>query len=79
NIVYCCIAALLFLTEVLIAVYINDAFIRPYAGDFLVVILIYAFIRTFVNLPALPLATGVFLFACAIEAAQYFNFSERLG
>ena len=35
---------LLFIIEVLIALFVNDRLIRPYVGDFLVVILIYCFI-----------------------------------
>ncbi len=34
---------LLFATEIFIAAYLHDAVIRPYGGDFLVVILIYCF------------------------------------
>ena len=39
---------ILLLTEVLIALYVHDAFVRPYIGDVLVVIVIYTFIRIFV-------------------------------
>ena len=46
NLLY---TALLFLTEVFIALYINDAFIRPYGGDILVVLLVYYFLKTFIK------------------------------
>ncbi|PST84635.1 DUF2809 domain-containing protein [Pedobacter yulinensis] len=76
---YFMVALLLFITELLIALYVHDNFVRPYVGDFLVVIFIYAFIRTFWALPPGPLLIGVFLFACAIETAQYLDLVKRIG
>ena len=70
---------LLFIIEVLIALFVNDRLISPYVGDFLVVILIYCFIRSFFNLPVMVIAATVLLFACAVETAQYFNFARLLG
>ena len=72
-------AVILFVIEVLIAAYVNDAIIRPYVGDYLVVILLYCFVRSFVKLPVIPLAIGVLLFAYAIETLQYFSLVDRLG
>ena len=34
--------------EVLIALFVHDSFVRPYVGDMLVVVVIYAFVRIFV-------------------------------
>ena len=45
---YAIATVILLLTEVLIALYVHDAFVRPYIGDVLVVIVIYTFIRIFV-------------------------------
>jgi len=42
---------------------VQDDFIRPYLGDFLVVILIYAALRTFWNAKKITIAIGVLLFA----------------
>jgi len=70
---------LLFLTEVLIAAYVHDRIIRPYVGDFLVVILMYCFFRSFLHIQPLPLAVGVLLFAYLIEFLQYVNLADRLG
>jgi len=72
-------AVLLFLIEVLIAAYLHDRIIRPYIGDFLVVILLYCFVKSFFDIPALPLAISVLLFAYIIEVLQYFNLVYRLG
>lgn len=70
---------LLFVTEVLIALYVHDQFIRPYIGDFLVVILIYCFVKSFLNTPVVPTAFGVLLFAYLVELLQYFRIVEVLG
>jgi len=73
------LTVLLFITEVLIAVYVHDSFIRPYFGDFLVVILLYCFVSAFLQAPVKPLAMGVLLFAYLIETLQYFNLVKHLG
>jgi hypothetical protein len=72
-------ALLLFITEVLIAAYMHDAIIRPYGGDFLVVILIYCAVKSFFNTPVLPTAIGVLLFAYLIEVSQYYHLVYLLG
>lgn len=76
---YLVVAILLFVVEVLIAVYVNDNFVRPYFGDFLVVILIYYFIRAFLKIPVNLLAISVLLFAYLVEVLQYFKFIKLLG
>ena len=72
-------ALLLFITEVLIALFVHDQFIRPYIGDFLVVILIYCFVKSFLNTPVVPTAIGVLVFAYTVELSQYFRIVELLG
>ncbi|MBB3053977.1 ribosomal maturation YjgA family protein [Mucilaginibacter gotjawali] len=70
---------LLFITEFIIALYVHDSFIRPYGGDFLVVMLIYCIVRSFFNLPVLLTAGGVLLFAYCVEFSQYFHLARVLG
>lgn len=70
---------LLFIIEVLIALYINDSIIRPYGGDVLVVILIYCFVRAFFEVPVRASVMGVLLFSYLIEFLQYLNFVKLLG
>lgn len=70
---------LLFITEVLIALFVHDQFIRPYIGDFLVVVLIYCFVKSFLDTPVVPTALGVLLFAYTVELLQYFRIVEVLG
>jgi hypothetical protein len=76
---YLIITGILFCLEIMIAVYMHDSIIRPYAGDFLVVILIYCFIRSFFNLSVLKLSIGVLLFAYSVETLQHFKLVQLLG
>ena len=79
NLYYFYWAAFLFITEVYIAIFIDDNLIRPYGGDFLVVILIYAFIRAFFKYSMIQTAVGVLLFSFLIEILQHFRLVEMLG
>lgn len=76
---YFFLAAVLFLMEVLIAIFIHDSIIRPYIGDFLVVILLYCFLKSFLDVHFLKLSLAVLLFSYAIELLQYFDWVDRLG
>jgi hypothetical protein len=69
----------IFLTEVLIAFYVHDSFVRPYMGDVLVVILLYCFFKSFLRLPVLTVAISVLIFAFTIELLQFFNIVEKLN
>jgi len=65
--------------EIGIALYINDRFVRPYVGDFLVVILIYYFVKTFLAAPFWLLFWAVLFFAYFVELAQYLQLLRFLG
>ena len=69
----------LLVTEILIALFAHDQIIRPYIGDLLVVILLYAFIKSFLNVPVTPTVIFVLLFSYLIETLQYFNMVQHLG
>lgn len=73
------LALLLFVVEVLIALFVRDNFVRPYLGDVLVVILIYCFVRSFLQVPVFTLSIGVLVFSFTIEFLQYINIIEMLG
>lgn len=73
------LALLLFGIELLIGTQLDDAFIRPFVGDLLVVVLIYCLLRTLLAIPCYPLAIGVLLFATLVETGQYFHLADRLG
>jgi len=73
------ISIIIFFIEVIIAKFVDDAFIRPYGGDILVVILIYYFVKSFVQVKPFYLVLGVLLFAYMVEVGQYFRMVEVLG
>jgi hypothetical protein len=76
---YFLLALALFITEVLIALYVHDSFIRPYVGDYLVVIFIYCVVRSVFQAPVKHVALGVLAFSYLIEIGQYFNLVGMLG
>ena len=75
--------ALLFLSvllaEILIALFVKDAFVRPYVGDMLVTVLICCFLRIFFPTGVKLLPVYVFLFAAAVELGQYLDMVKLLG
>ena len=76
---YLLATVLIFILELFIALFVRDAFIRPYVGDMLVVVLIYTFLRIiFPERPRL-LPLYVFLFAAGVEALQGIRIVELLG
>ncbi|WP_183575671.1 DUF2809 domain-containing protein [Mucilaginibacter sp. X5P1] len=79
NSKYFYLALLLLITEIIIATWAHDAFIRPYGGDFLVVILIYCLVKSFMDSPVSPTILGVLVFAYAVEISQYFHLVNLLG
>ncbi|ACU59045.1 ribosomal maturation YjgA family protein [Chitinophaga pinensis] len=76
---YLLLAILIFAVEVLIALYVHDDLIRPYFGDVLVVVLIYCFVRSFIQAPVVPVALGVLIFSYLVEMLQYFKVVKLLG
>ena len=79
RITYLILFLSLFAAEVVIALFVHDAFVRPYIGDVLVVILICAFLRIFIPDKIRFLPVFVTLFAVFIEALQYFDFVNLIG
>lgn len=79
RITYAIITIVLLLIEILIALYAHDAFVRPYLGDVIVVVVIYTFIRILVpeRCPLLPL--WVFVFAAGVEVLQLIHIVDLLG
>lgn len=77
--IYAVITIILLAIEVLIALFINDNFIRPYVGDVLVVMVLYTFIRIFVPEKVKMLPSCILCFAVLVEVMQYFRIAEVLG
>lgn len=84
SIKYITLFIVLFAIEVIIATYIHDNFIRPYLGDTIVIVLIYAFVMGFFSLghtlsSKIKVAFYVLLFAFIIEALQASSFIYSVG
>ena len=65
--------------EIFIALFVRDAFIRPYGGDVLVTLLLCCMARSIVPEKFRWLPFGVFLFSVLVEVGQYFDFATLLG
>ena len=72
---------ILFLTlliiEVLLATIFANTIFRPVFGDYLVVILIYSFIRAITKLKRLTLGIAVLLFSYTLELFQLFKIRDQ--
>ncbi|WP_443937729.1 ribosomal maturation YjgA family protein [Pedobacter sp. MW01-1-1] len=79
NLKFFFITILIFLAEVFIGLYLHDAIIRPFGGDVLVVVLIYSFLRTFLQTNYQKLAFGVLLFSFVVEFLQALNYVNWFG
>ncbi|MCK8480150.1 DUF2809 domain-containing protein [Psychroserpens algicola] len=65
--------------EICIAAFLTEGFIRHTFGDFLVVILMYCMIRTFIHTKPIYIASVVLAFAFLIEFLQLFDFLDYLN
>lgn len=79
RVYYIVLTVILLAVEVLIALFVHDRIVRPYIGDMLVVVVIYAFVRIWILDSVRLLPLYVFLFATGVEILQYFNLVELLG
>lgn len=70
---------ILFITEIIIALYVHDSFVRPYVGDVLVTVLLFCFVRILIPEKHRLLPLYIFIFAAGVEILQYFRFVELLG
>jgi hypothetical protein len=76
---YLAIAIVVFAIEMLIALYVRDAIIRPYVGDVLAVVLVYATLRAITPLDVIQALAATLAIALAIEVAQALNLLTALG
>lgn len=76
---YFALTIILFVIEICIAIFVNDAFVRPFLGDVIVVWFVYYFIRSFIAIKPIYIAVFTLLFSFAVEIGQYFKWIEILG
>ena len=62
-----------------IAVFMSNGFIRSSFGDYLVVMLIYCFVKSMFNFKPVKVAIGVLMFAYLIEFLQMFQILKALN
>ncbi|MDT0556739.1 DUF2809 domain-containing protein [Patiriisocius hiemis] len=73
------IFTLLLVTEVVIALFHFNKFIRGFVGDVLVVPLAYFFLKIFSKAASFKLAVTTFVFAIIVEILQLFSITEKLN
>lgn len=72
-------AIALFLIECSIAAFVRDAWIRPYGGDVLAVIFVFACLRIVLNLSSVVLSSIAFGVGVVVELFQWAQLPMRLG
>lgn len=76
NKTYLLLTLFLFAIETLIAIYLKTGFIRHTVGDFLCVILLYYFFKSFIDGHHFKIAFSVLVIAFTIEFLQLTNYLE---
>jgi len=79
NIYYFIAFIILFISEVLIALYAHDEFVRPLLGDFLVVIMLYCLVKSVVKKQEFEIGLFVLIFAYLVELGQYYQLVKLVG
>jgi len=79
RIIYVAIFCSLLIVELCIALFVHDAFVRPYVGDMLVTLLLCCMCRVILPDKIRLLPVFVFLFAACVEIAQYFDVVALMG
>ena len=79
RIVYAVLFLLLLAVEIFIGMYVRDSFVRPYIGDLLVVILLWALVRIFIPYKAVWLSGAIFVFSVLVELSQLIPLVDFLG
>ncbi len=75
---YFIVAIVILMIEIAIALFLDSGFIRHTFGDFLVVVMLYCFMRSFINLKAFYTALTVLAIAFSIEFLQLWNLLDYL-
>lgn len=78
NKAYFYLFLILLIIEASIAYFLETGFIRHSFGDFLVVIMLYCLLKSFINIKSTYLALIVLLISFSVEFLQLFNLLEKL-
>jgi hypothetical protein len=63
----------------MIGMYVHDSFVRPYIGDMLVVILLWALVRIIIPNKAVWLSGAILVFSVIVELTQLIPLVDLLG
>lgn len=72
-------ALAVFVTEVLIALFVHDRLIRPHVGDVLAVILVYLTLRAILPWKVVPALIATLAFAVVLEVGQLLDIIGLMG
>jgi hypothetical protein len=76
---YAVAAMAVFGVEVVIAIFVEDALVRPYLGDVLAVLLVYLAFRAVTRLTVGQAAAAALVFALLTELAQLLGLLDAIG
>ena len=79
RLIYASAFLLLLVAEVLIGVFVHDAFIRPFVGDVLITVLLCCLVRVVFPNGCRWLPVWVLLFSTGVECIQLLKLPARLG
>lgn len=79
NVRYFVLFLIVFVIEILIALFVHDRIIRPYFGDVLAVVWVFLLVMSFTNLKPVTVTVVSLAFACLAEYAQYIHLVNILG
>ena len=79
NKIYFFLFLILLIIEACIAYFLKTGFIRHSFGDFIVVIMLYCLLKSFINIKPVYLALIVLFISFSIEFLQLFNLLEKLN
>ncbi|GMQ57270.1 hypothetical protein AN1V17_16650 [Vallitalea sediminicola] len=80
RLVYILATTICFIICLLIVLLLShNQFIRGFIGDVVVIILIYCFIKIFVEVDSLKLSISILLFSVLLEILQYLKFINYIG
>ena len=79
RIVYAALFLLLLAVEIYIGMYVHDSFVRPYIGDLLVVILLWALVRILIPNKVVWLSGAILIFSVLVELSQLIPLVDLLG
>lgn len=70
---------ILLVEEIYIGVFVHDHFVRPYVGDFLIVVFLYFLVRIFCLKRPVFLSVWILLFSILVEFTQLIPLVDLMG